>query len=49
MALEALESKMVFHKGLDVFVEFFSGWKLWCERTGALAKFGNLSGILVNF
>jgi hypothetical protein len=30
-------------------VEFLSGWKLWCKRTGALAKLGNLLGILVNF
>jgi hypothetical protein len=49
MALEALEGKIVFLVGYGVFVEFLNGWKLWRERTGALAKFGNLSGNLVDF
>jgi hypothetical protein len=30
-------------------VEFLSGWKLWHERTGALAKVVNFSGIFVAF
>jgi hypothetical protein len=30
-------------------VVFLSGWKLWCERTAALAKCKKISGILVDF
>jgi hypothetical protein len=50
MALEDLESKIVFSEGSGgVFVEFLSGWKLWRERTGALAKIVNFWGLLVDF
>jgi hypothetical protein len=50
MALEDLEGKMVFLEGFGgVFVEFLSGWKLWRERAGALAKFGNFWGIFGRF
>jgi hypothetical protein len=30
-------------------VQFLSGWKLWRERTGALAKFGKNCRFLVDF
>jgi hypothetical protein len=45
MALKDLEGKGPFQKILGVFVEFLSGWKLWCEK-GALANIGKF---LVDF
>jgi hypothetical protein len=41
--------KWSFKKVLGVFVEFFSGGKLWRERTRALAKTGNFSQIFGEF
>jgi hypothetical protein len=50
MALEDLEGKTVFSEGSRVvFVGFLTSWKLWHERTGALVKFGNFSGIFEVF
>jgi hypothetical protein len=48
MAPEDLEGKGPFQKVLGVFVEFFSGWKLWCEK-GLLQTLGNFCGFLVDF
>jgi hypothetical protein len=45
MALEALEGKILFSEGSVGIVGFLSGWKLWRERIGVLAKIGNFSGI----
>jgi hypothetical protein len=42
-------SNSLFKRFWGVFVEFLSGWKLWCKRTGAHEKFGNFLGILVDF
>jgi hypothetical protein len=50
MALEALKGKMVFSGGAGVFVEFFCmPGRLWRERAGVHTKFGDSSGILVDF
>jgi hypothetical protein len=49
MALEDLEEKGSFQKVLGVFVEFLRCWKLWCDRTGALAKFQNFTEIFGGF
>jgi hypothetical protein len=43
------KAKQYFQEVLWVFVEFLSDWKLWHERTGALAKFGIFLRILVDF
>jgi hypothetical protein len=48
-ALEALGAKWSFQEVLGQFWNCWSGWRVFEQKTGALAKFGDFSGISVEF
>jgi hypothetical protein len=48
-ALEAFRGKMVFSGVFWGFLEFWNGWRVLTQKTGALAKFEIFSGIFGEF
>jgi hypothetical protein len=48
-ALEACRGKTVFSGGSGVVLEFLSGWRVFGTKDSALAEFGKILGIFVDF